>query len=112
MNRTEENCLIYDKEWNCCHVIEDLSDPRAVTQREEEIFVTTEISKCIEVYSNQFQKLKTIPVNHSACGITSLGEKLYVTSPHKILEINTCNTGMIKIHTVNTKAHLQIIYKK
>ena len=110
VNRTEKKCLIYDKEWNCCHVIEDLSDPRAVTQREEEIFVTAGISEYIEVYSSQFQKLKTIPIHYTVCGITSLGENLYVTSPYKILEID--NTGIMKSHTVNTKAHLHIISTK
>ncbi|XP_078330615.1 uncharacterized protein LOC144624612 [Crassostrea virginica] len=93
VDKEDQNCLIYDDQWNCCHVIELLSNPFGVAQCDEEIFVTTTHSRKIEVFSSRnFEKLRNISVPYEIYGITSRDSNLYVTCGKKILKIDDKQT--------------------
>lgn len=111
VDKEGQKCLIYDDQWNCCHVIELDSKPFGVAQCDEEIFVTTVHSRRIDVFSSRhFQKLRNISVPYIIYGITSRNSNLYVTCANTILKID--NKQNVKELKVNCIYHFHIITTK
>ena len=112
VDKEGQKCLIYDDQWNCCHVIDlFFSEPFGVAHCDEEIFVTTTHSREIEVFSSRhFQKLRNISVPYAIFGITSRDSNLYVTCGKKILKID--DKQNVKELKVDCTCHYHIITTK
>ncbi|XP_078330614.1 protein meiotic P26-like [Crassostrea virginica] len=64
VNETEGTCLMYDEEWKCHSVINNLVAPQDITQNEEGIFVTIPVLNRIEVFSSRhFQHIRNKPIS-------------------------------------------------
>ena len=64
VNETEGTCLMYDEEWKCHSVINNLVAPQDITQNEEGIFVTIPVLDKIEVFSSRhFQHIRNKPIS-------------------------------------------------
>ena len=100
VNETEGTCLMYDEEWKCHSVINNLVAPQDITQNEEGIFFTVPVLNRIEVFSSRhFQHLRNIPMSDPR-KITSFEGNVFVSSSRSIMNID--NTWTVKkTHATN-----------
>ncbi|XP_062619403.1 probable E3 ubiquitin-protein ligase MID2 [Saccostrea cucullata] len=85
--RTDGKCSIYGKTWDHLKDIGGLSNPFGVIQNKDELFVTCTETRSIEVFSAlNFDKVRSIPMNESVYGISSLNGEFYIACVTKIIK--------------------------
>jgi hypothetical protein len=83
-------CIIYSKDWQSTRSIDGLYLPFEVIQYGDELLVTCNGSKSIEVFSvHNFHKLRSIKMSNDVLGMTKCNGALYVAYRNKIIKIDT-----------------------
>ncbi|XP_056003393.1 uncharacterized protein LOC125662149 [Ostrea edulis] len=105
-------CFIYNKDWKSTEVIDGLSYPFEAIHSGEELLVTCDGTKSIEVFSlSDLHKLQSININKTVYGITKLNGACYVGCGNKIIKLNLSGEklkeykveGNYNIHISTTK---------
>ncbi|XP_056003392.1 uncharacterized protein LOC130049585 [Ostrea edulis] len=105
-------CFIYNKDWKSTEVIDGLSYPFEAIQAGEELLVTCDGTKSIEVFSmSDLHKLRSVNINETVYGITQHNGVCYVACGNEIIKLNLSGKklreykveGNYNIHISTTK---------
>jgi hypothetical protein len=105
-------CFIYSKDWQSREVIGGLNFPFEAIQVGEELFVTSESTQTIEVFSvHDLHKLRSMKINAQVFGITKYNEVCYLACKDKIVEIDMAGK-ILRTYTVGGSCNLNITVTK